>query len=113
MKKGVLATMSNGGSCICVKFDVISSCISEIIQGEGVNHQILLEVIRAAKEDGQNMEDALKRKNEKIEELQKKLEVAEKELEGTKQILQETIWNLKQAENDLKRIERERIDGGF
>jgi len=36
-----------------------------------------------------------------------------KELEGTKQVLEETIWNLKQSENDIRRLERERIDGGF
>jgi peptidoglycan hydrolase CwlO-like protein len=83
------------------------------MQGQEVNLNTLLEVIDAAKEDGQNMEIALKRKNEKIEELEKKLGVTEKELEGTKEELKETKWNLKQAENDYNRPERERFDMGF
>lgn len=114
MANGVFETMSRGGSCLCVKFEFLESSIKEILSDEDTTlYANLIEVIRAAKEDGQNMEAALKRKNEKIEELEKKLEVAEKELLGTKEVLQETKWNLKQAENDIKRLEKERIDMGL
>ena len=139
MANGVLASMSNGGSCICVKFDVISSCIMEMIQRNEVNLYTLLKVIDAAKEDGQNMEIALKRKNEKIEELEKKLEETERErkeyvsrymetdgelsysedlveklgieLRGTKEELEETKKELQEAKRDYNRLERESNNG--
>ena len=113
MSKGVLATMSKGGSCICVKFDAISSILDDNCYISLDNFKTLSEILKVAKEDGQNMENALKRKNEKIEELEKKLEETNSELSWYKVELEETKWNLKQAENDITRLERERIDMGF
>lgn len=113
MNKGVLATMSNGGSCICVKFDVISSILSDLSEINIDDFNKLSEILKVAKEDGQNMEDALIRKNKKIMELEEELRETKKELKGSKKELEETKWDLKQAENDIKRLEKERIDMGL
>jgi polyhydroxyalkanoate synthesis regulator phasin len=109
MATGVFETMTKGGSCLCIKFDFLIGSIEEIFSGEDKTlYADLLEVIRAAKADGQNMEDALKRKNEKIEELQKKLEVAEKELHNnTNSLIMKLEEQSCSLQNELYRVNKE------
>jgi hypothetical protein len=83
--RSLTKTYSRGGGTICDKHDGISeACINLITESKNYTQEKLLsevetvlgyiiDIIDAAKKDGQNMEDSLIRKKDRIEELEREV----------------------------------------